>query len=255
MIDLYSLWLDFQSAVNTSQNGFFRPETDFVRAANEVTVKLWNKWTAKAEKSQEERDKLFPFLKSKNIAVDTATAYYGVAKKPKDYGRLASVRIVVHENNTCPSKEVNDGQCDDWKTDEEFKDEYWDNITEYAARIISDQTWGAFCKHLTKGPSLSNPGITQVNDQFKVAPRKVSVIVLDYYIEPTPATYKYTVVAGNPQTGAGDQLVYNANTSVKLQWPEQMRNELLQELKDWYILHIRDQAGNQINLSQKSVPA
>lgn len=254
MIDIYSLWLDFVSALNLSQNGWFRPDTDFLRAVNEISIRLWNKWTGQAEKSQEEKDKLFPFLKSLNIAVSSAGAYYGIAKKPKDYGRLASVRIVVHTSGTtCPDKNIDEGKCDGFETKEEFEDKYLDNVTEYTARIIDNQKWGAFCEHKTKGPKLDNPGITQVNDSFKVAPRKVSVIALDYYVEPTPATFKYTVVAGNPQTGAGDQLVYDT-TSTKLQWPEQMRNEFIEELKKWYTLYIRDQIGNQINLSQKQVP-
>lgn len=251
-IDPNDLLKDLQSKVNFSQNSWFRPETDFIRGVNETSIKLWNEKTGQAEKSQEIKDQLMPFLKSKNIAVNTSATYYGIAAKPSDYGRLASARIVVHNDTTLPDKGVDSGKCDGFKTDEEIKDEYYDNIKEAVCEIIDNQRWGSYVTHLTKGPTLEKPGITQINNSFKVAPRKISVIALDYYIEPTPATYLYSVTAGNPQTGSGDQIVYNPN-SVKLQWPEQMKNEFLEELVKWYQLYIKDQVGNQINLSQKQV--
>lgn len=253
MIDLFSLWQDFQSRVNTSQNSFFRPQTDFVRAVNETSIKLWNKWTGIAEKSQEEKDKLFPFLKKKNIVVNGAASYYGFAQKPKDYGRLASARIVIHKDKTYPAKDIDGGKCEGWKTDEEIKDEYLDNVHEAQVTIVDNQRWAAYCQHLTKGPTMERPGITQINDGFQVAPRKISVIALDYYIEPTPATFEYTLSSGNTQTGAGDQIIYNSSTSVKLQWPEQVRNEFLDELVNWFTMYTRDQLGNSINLSQKQL--
>lgn len=251
-IDTNDLWLDLAAAVNISQNGWFRPETDFIRAVNEISIKLWNKWTAVAEKSQEEKDKLFVFLKKKNIAVNTTASYYGTFPKPTDYGRLASARIVVHKEKTLPDKQIEDGKCDGLKTTEEINDEYYDNVSESVCDIIDNQRWAAYCQHLTKGPTLQKPGITQINNQFNVAPRKISVVALDYYIEPTPATYEYSVTAGNPQTGSGDQIVYNTN-SVKLQWPQQVRNEFLQELVNWYNRYIKDQERNNIHLSQKQV--
>lgn len=252
-IPTFSLWQDFQSENNLSQNGWFRPETDFIRGVNVTSVKLWNKYTGIAEKSQEAKDKLFPFQRSKNVVVSSASNYYGVAKKPDDYGRLASIRVVVHDTGTtCPCKAVDEGKCDGWESNEEFEDKYLDNVKEYAARIIDNQKWGAFCEHLTKGPKLSDPGVTQINDAFKVAPRKISVIVIDYYINPTPAIFKYTISPGNPQTGAGDQIIFDT-TSADVPWPEQVRREFLDELKDWYLLYVRDQVGNQISLSQKQL--
>jgi len=253
MIDVYSLWLDFQSAVNTSINGWFRPETDFVRAVNEISKSLWTKWTNKAEKSQEEKDKLFPFLKSKNIAVDSQTTYYGIAKKPVEYGRFASARIIVHDDTTLPAKDVNDGKCEGLKDQAEITDEYYDNIKEFKVVMIDNQRWSAYCEHLTKGPTLQKPGITQINDSFKVAPRKVSVIVIDYYVEPKPATFKYTLTPGDVQTGSGDMIIYDANASQKLEWPEQVRPEFLELLKNWYSAYTKDQVLNIINLQQKQV--
>lgn len=253
MIDVYSLWLDFQSAVNTSLNGWFRPETDFIRAVNEVSLNLWRNWTNEAEKSQEEKDKLFPFLKSKNIAVDSSGGYYGIAKKPAGYGRFASARLIVHATGTIPAKDVDSGKCDNFKDQEQITDEYYDNIKEVKVQMIDNQRWSAYCEHLTKGPTLEKPGITQINDYFRVAPRKVSVVVIDYYVEPNPATFKYTLTPGNVQTGSGDMIIYDANNSQKLEWPEQVRPEFIEGLKNWYIQFTRDQSFSVISAQQKQV--
>jgi hypothetical protein len=253
MIDPYSLWLDFKSQVNTSINGWFRPQTDFIRAVNEISFILWDKWTNEAEKSQEAKDKLFPFLKSKNMAVDSKSGYYGIAKKPPNYGRLASARIIIHSSGTIPAKEVDDGKCDGFKSQEEITDEYYDSIKEVKVQVIDNQRWSAYCEHLTKGPTLEKPGITQINDYFRVAPRKVSVVVIDYYVEPKPATFKYTLTPGNVQTGSGDMIIYDANTSTKLEWPEQVRPEFLDQLKMWYINFTRDQTFSVISAQQKQV--
>lgn len=253
MIDVYSLFLDFESDNNTSQNGFVRPNSDFLRIVNDISIKLWNKRTAKAEKSQEEKDKLFPFMVSKNIAVKSEGGYYGIALKPKDYGRFASARLIVHKDITLPSKDVDKGKCEGFETQEEITDKYYDNIKEVPVVHIDNQRWGAYVEHLTKGPTLEKPGITQVNDYFRIAPRKVSVVVIDYYKEPTPATFVYTLSEGNPQTGQGDQIIYDKAKSVPLQWPEQMRKEFLEELKSWYIQYTRDSNYSNISAQQKQV--
>ncbi len=255
MIDPYSLWLDFNSIANTSINGWFRPETDFIRAVNQISIDLWNNYTGEAEKSEEIKSKLSPFLLSKNIAVQSSGGYYGVAKKPPLYGRFSSARIVVHSSGTIPAKDVDEGKCEGLKTQEEITDEYYDNIKEYKVQMIENQRWSAYCEHLSKGPTLAKPGITQINDYFRVAPRKISVIVIDYYKEPKPATFKYSLTPANIQTGSGDMIIYNSNSSEKLEWPEQMRNEFLEELKKWYIQFTRDQNFSNISAQQKQVTA
>lgn len=251
----YSIWLDLQAEVNTSPNGWVRPESDFIKELNKISIKLWNKYTGMAEKSQEVKDKLLPFLKSKNLIVQQ-TGYEGIATKPKDYGRYASARIVVHKEDTIPDKNVDSGKCEGFKTPEEqeaITQEYYDNIIQRQVELIDNQRWGAFLSHLTKGPTFEKPGMTQIDGNFKVAPRKVSVIVLDYYIEPIPATFDYTLSAGSVQTGSGEQVIYNATTSTPLQWGEQMREEFVQELKGWYVQAMRDSMLSNISAQQKQM--
>jgi hypothetical protein len=127
------------------------------------------------------------------------------------------------------------------------------NIKEFKVQMIDNQRWSAYCEHLTKGPTLEKPGITQINDYFRVAPRKVSVVVIDYYVEPKEATFKYTLTPGNVQTGSGDMIIYDANASQKLEWPEQVRQEIMEELKSWYIERTKDQIFSVISAQQKQV--
>ena len=255
MIDIYSLWLDFQSDNNTSQNGFVRPNTDFVRAVNDISIKLWNKYVEESQRSQSGRDKMFPFLRSKNIPVGSAGTYYGVAKKPADYGGFASASIVIHQDKTYPSKEIDGGKCEGWKGEslEELQDEYLDNVKTSQAVMIDNQRWDSFCTHKTKGPTFERPGITQVNNEFKVAPRKVSVIAINYYVLPKEAVFNFTVSPGSVQTGSGDQIIYNKTGSTQLEWPEQMKEEFTEELKAWYLNYTQNWVGSNISAQQKQI--
>lgn len=248
----YSLWLDLQAEVNTSPNGWVRPESDFIIELNKISIKLWNKYTGMAEKSQEIKDKLRPFLKSKNLIVKPS-GYEGVVIRPSDYGRFASAGIIVHKDSTVPDPQVDNGKCEGFKSQQEITDEYYDNIIQRDVKMIDNQRWRGFLSHLTKGPTFEKPGITEIDGNFKVAPRKVSVIILDYYTELIPATFNYTISSGNVQTGQGDQIIYNATTSEPLQWDEQMREEFVEELKKWFIQAMRDQMLSGISAQQKQV--
>lgn len=255
-IDPFDLYMSFQSTVNTFIGGFFRPSTDFIRKANDISNDLWNKWTGEAEKSQEARDNLIYFLKSKNIIVAPKTSY-GTFSPPADYGRYASARILVgQDGKTVCSKDIDDGKAldvksDGLKTPEEITDEYYDEIIETSVENIDNQRWSSFTQHSTKGPTLKKPGLTQIDGGFKVSPRKVSVIVLDYYVKPTDAVFAYDITPGNVQTGAGDQLVYNKEKSKPLQWPNTIRTEFLIRLGEAYSYFTREQFWAQFNNQQK----
>lgn len=252
MIDSFDLYNSFKSFVNTYQGGWFRPQSDFIIAVNDISKKLWVKWTREAEKSQEVRDNLFPFLRSKNMIVN-AKGVYGTFNAPKEYGRYAAARIIVNGSNCIPDNNVEEGKCDngDFKTQDERTDEYYDKTKQFTVEMIDNQRWGSVNEHLTKGPTLKNPKIRQIENKFEVAPRKVSVIVLDYYIEPKEATFKYTITSGNVQTGAGDQIVYDKANSTPLEWPTTVRDEFLIALGERYGLFTRDAFVSQITSQQK----
>lgn len=252
MIDVFDLYQSFNSTVNSFIGGWWRPNTDFVKKVNDVSKALWVKWTREAEKSREATDNLLPFLRSKNIIVDNK-GIYGTFMPPKDYGRFAAARIIVSSDQTVPDKNVDNGKCENsaLTTQEEITEKYYDSIEPEEVEIVDDQRWNAANKHLTKKPTFENPKIRKIDGGFQVAPRKISVVVLDYYVEPKEATFAYTIAPGNVQTGSGDNIVYDKKNSVPLEWPATVRDEFIIALGELYGVFVRDAFVAQLSKNQK----
>jgi len=253
---MYSLWQDFQSLVNTFQGGWYRPQTDFERATNDISIELWDKWTSMAEKSQQIKDFLIPFLVSKNIIAKRANSYYSTIEYPKEYGRFATADIIVHEDKTVPSPTVDGGKCanGDFKTQEEITEEYFDNLKSNEIVLIDLQRWDSCLSHLTKMPTFDSPKMVQIDGKFRVAPKNVSVVVMNFYRQPKPATFKYTLSPGDPQTGLGDQIIYSPPPiSTPLEWPEIAKNNFLWRLGERFGIYTKDQFMTQISTQQKTM--
>ncbi len=256
----FELWRGFRSWVNTQQGGFTPPQSVFMEIANIASLQLWKRWTAQAEKSQEIKDNLLPFLVSKNCITIQANSYYATFLFPPDYARFATAKILLTKEKICvPDKQVDKGKCCNgkkqnitFKTDQELAEDYYENTTEAAIEIVDNQKWSAMLKHLTKFPTFEKPKMTQIDNSGKVAPRDVSVVVLNYYTEPIDAVFGYKPVPGNPQTGSGGAIVYDPLTSVKFQWGKQVKPDLLEEIKKVYIGYTRDGNFAQIANAQKT---
>lgn len=258
MIDTFDLYNAFCSENNTYQGGLFRPERDFIRAVNTINLEIWNEWTAQAEKSQEIMDELSVFLKSANIIVQQTKHNYGLVSYEKDYGRFSSARILIHNDiaisdenlDTCKSI---GGDCvpnNHKETDIESQErieKYKDGITEKNIREISNSKWASIINHRSKNPTFEKPAMTQFEQGFRIAPRQATVVIFDYYIKPAQATFKYTLAPGNPQTGAGDYIIYDKNASKKLQWREGMIPEFINRLSKVYSKYTRDSLLFQMN--------
>ncbi len=253
MIDMFDLWQDFQSLVNTFQGGWYRPQTDFQRAVNDISIELWDKWTQEAEKSQQIKDYLIPFLLSKNIIVKPANSYYSTIDYPKDYGRYATAQIIVAGDKTFPSQDVDNGKCcnGDFRSQEEINEEYFASITPREIKLIDLQRWESCLTHLTKKPTFENPKMVQIEGGFRVAPRHVSVVVLNFYTKPKEATFVYTTSPADPATGLGDQIIYNKTASAPLEWSEITKNEFLWRLGERFGIFTRDQFMTQVSTQQK----
>lgn len=251
MIDAFDLYQSFQSAINTFVGGWYRPNTDFIVKANDISIELWEKWTRQAEKSQEIKDNLRPFLKSKNVIVKSQNTYYGILSLPQDYERFSSAGILISNEKTLANRNIDNGKCDGLETQEEINEEYYNSMEEKTIELIDDKKWRACLEHITKKPTLNNPKMTQIDGGYKVAPRQVSVVVLDYYIKPEKATFVYTIAPGNIQTGAGDQIIYDKTNSKPFQWPDTVRNEFIIRLGEAYGLFTRDAFVSQVTTQQK----
>jgi hypothetical protein len=238
MIDSNDLYIDFKAMFNTAQGGFFPPQTVFIRAVNNISLMLWEKWTRQAEKSEEIKDYLLPFFKSINIITKPNKSFFAIAVPPIDFERFSSAKILVTKNDTCV---CDTGAANSNVSQDEIDETYYDSITESQIEMIDNIRWSNAIKHLTKFPTFEKPKMTQIDGTWKVSPRGVSVVVLNYYIKPKPATFVYTTTAGNVQTGAGDYLVYDKDNSDALEWTETVKNEFLCELGVRFGLYTRDQ--------------
>lgn len=262
MIDLFDLYTKFKSDNNTFQGGLFRPETDFEATVNSISLDIWNDLVSQAEKSQEISDELAVFMKSVNIQVEKTRNNYGLVRYPKDpslktYGRFSAARILIHNDTTVTDDDLPicgvDGQCvaDGHKETETEKEQreaaYKDGIVERNISLIPSSKWGSKLTHRDKAPTFEDPAMTQYDEGFKVAPRTVSVVVLDYFFKPSAATFKYDIAPGNAQSGAGDYIIYNKNASKPLEWRESMIPEFLRRLSIVYSKYTRDGLLFQMN--------
>lgn len=258
-IPVIDVWKSFGSYVNTYQGGWFRPQTDFESALNDIQYEVWERWTKMADKSQEVTDNLRNFLISENVNVKAEKGNYGTFIVPKEYARYSSARIITDGTITIEA-DLADQECEHTiseqiETEEELKTETekaYRNMVERKLTKVDNNKWSAALEHETKGPSLKNPLTTQINGGFKVAPREISVVVLDYYIKPPKAVFAYTKVPGNPQTGAGDQIIYDSVKSKPLMWPATMINEFVISLGERYSLFTRDQFMAQATAQKKA---
>lgn len=243
MITLFQIWQSFQAYVNTFQGSWYRPNTDFQPAVNDISKEMWEEWTGQAEKSQEIKDHLQPFLKPRNLIVKQLKGSYGLLETPSDYGRFSSARIIVSGSECIPCKDVDNGKCNNgaFKDQEEIDDQYYDSLKETIIELIDNQKWAACLGHLTKKPTLERPKMTEYKNGWYVAPRKISVIVLDYYTRPQEGTFVYTTAPGDTNTGAGDYLIYDSANSTSLEWPETVINEFVIRLGIRFGIYTRDQ--------------
>lgn len=242
-IDTFKLYNSFCSWANTFQGGFYRPQTDFILAVNNISNQVWTEKTDEAENNQSVNDDLAVFLKSKNCIVEAINKVYGRVPYPNDYGAYSSARILLYEGKTVGDKDCETcGSKPEADEEERYQmvEKYLNGLEEVDCSKVDNSKWAACLSHLTKGPTLNSPKMTQNKDGLIVAPRRVSVVVLDYYTTPVDATFKYTISPGNVQTGAGDQLIYDP-TSVPLQWKESMINEFVIRLGERYGIFTRQQ--------------
>lgn len=246
-MSIYDLWLSFQTAVNTFQGGWYRPHTDFNQKVNDIQMDLWVKWTNEAEKSQEARDNLIFFLKSKNIIAKSNKSNFSIVIPPSDYGRFSSMSIVYSGKNTLPDPNIDNGNCEGWENKEQAEDDYYKSLTYSDIKLIDNDKWSACFQHIYKYPTLNSPKATQINAQFQVAPRNISVVVFSYYVKPPKSVFAYTIAPGDRQTGGGAQIVFDTNNSKDLDWPPTVKNEFIVRLGEAYGLFTREQFLTQYN--------
>ena len=243
MIDVFELYESFTSMNNTHQAGLFRPVRDFMPAVNAISQELFVTLTRHLEKNSRITDMLIPFAKRMNVVVvQTNSIDYG--PYPPDYAAFSSARILLQKELPCVDKSceaLKNGEC---MAAEELAD-FFPVVTEFTEveiADVSDSKFASAVKHVTKKPTVNAPIGTRIAEGYQVYPRGIGVILLSYYRNPLPAVMDYTVRV----SGVDEYIDYKKDTSVGLEWGQQMIPAFLYKLSMRYGLFVDDQLKMQV---------
>lgn len=216
---MWQLWLDLKSNTNTKQGGQLRLR-DFNSWVNQISLELFKEKFAQWETEQMVVDSLSrPFLVSKALITSSTGLNYSLLSYPKDYAFFSSARVFIDDKNTvvkCGSK-----------------DSVLSNLCEKNATKVDNARWGSVCTNKIIPPSLERVFITQYEGGFKVAPKEIRFVTIDYLRFPKKAKLSF-VTASLP-----NQVLDPANT-IDLEWNETVYNEFLARLELNYSKFIRE---------------
>lgn len=240
-MDTFDLWTSFNGLVNSFQGGFYPPVTVFMPAVNAVSKEMWQEKTKIAQNNQKIQEDLLPFLRSKDRVVKGSNSIFGSFDKPADYGYFLDAGYVMLNGEVvgcdCEASAANEDETEKYQRVER----YLDGLERINVSKIDTTKWNSCISSYTKKPTMQKPKITQTATGFLVSPRSISVIVLDYYTEPTDATFAYTPSVSNVQTGSGDQIIYDKQDSTPLQWSSTLINEFLWRLAERFSITTKEQ--------------
>jgi len=220
-INIYQLWLDLKSNTNTKQGGQLRVR-DYNNWVNQISIQLFNEKFAAWEKDQMIIDNLSrPFLESKSFITKKTALNFSLLSFPNDYSYFSSARVYKTSDKVVkcpePGKKANSAFAD---------------LCEVTATKVNNAQWGAVCTNKIIPPTLDRVFITQYEGGFKVAPKEIGYVTLDYLRLPKKA--KLVFLPGLNQT-------YDSVNSIDLEWNETVINEFLARLQIAYSEFIREQ--------------
>lgn len=254
VINIFDIWQKLMSRVNVQQGGQIRPVTDFEKWYNDASNLIFRRRLAAADLNQIIDDDLSPFLLSANVlCVNQVGQPYSIAAYPSDYVGFANMKILrQRDSERCGLAENlpiidGDGKCKQYE-DPDYavmrQTFAGANLVETVVNKIDTGKWASCMSHDTKNPTYDSPKTTQFSSGFKVAPKGIPVVVLDYYKTPRAAVFGYTI-------GTGDTIIYDPNTSIQLEWSNTMENEFLVELEKAYGMAVREQGVYQMAENDK----
>lgn len=234
-MDLFELYNDACADLNTQQTGHLRPQRNFQSWINTISLDLFNYIYSLGGKNQKLKDLLdLAFLKPVNAPLTVvAGANYDFITAPADYAYFGSVRAFKNESKNCGCicEKVDilngEGICGAYD-DPDFQEirELYKGIAtgETRARKIDNNKWGSALDHKLKKPSWNRVLLTEVEKGFKVVPKGMGIVLLDYYRYPAKAFFAYT-------TNPDGTVNYNLAGSTQLDWPLQAKPMFLAALK------------------------
>lgn len=241
MINIIQLYKDFQGRENTWQGGHAAIKRSFEGWVHEVQIELHNDLIAEYEKSQIVSDNLRFFLKSTSVPINIF-ATGGLIKYPTDYRYFTGLRFFSKSENgkgcLCSDFDLmnENGECRELEIAEKANYKSSNELCERSITKVDSQRWGSVCNHRLAPPTLKNPYATQDSNGFKVLPKQLGYVVLDYISIPERPLISVTY-------GEDDSDIFNEAESRHLKWGEEMIPQFLAGIKKRYSAFTRNEAG------------
>lgn len=243
MISINEFRISLLNLANKWRSGTLPPSrmNDFLQQSS---IELFNEKYLAAVQNNKLDDDLAPFLKSQNLPVTAPEGLnFGLVERPTtEYNYFWSMRCffsgTIEQPVSCGCPTSDNSACDARKNLVQISipTELLPIIKEKRVTKVSDGVWDSVLNHRTKFPSLSNPYTTQYAGGFKIAPRNLNTITLDAYRLPVTAVFGYITVP-NAVTGV-PYYQYNPTTSVDIEWPSQVKDELLDRALKLFAIYI-----------------
>lgn len=241
-MDIFDLWQKIMAIVNTQQGGFIRPQINFQNWLNMISRELHAETFADWEVSQTVDDRLAkPFLKTVNVPLVPQTGQmYDVAPYPADYAYYSSMRLLKKngDNIGCVCEDLDfinkKGECKPY-TDPDYAElknlNRGKDLVELGFNKIDNQRWSSVLVHPRQKPAPDRPYLTQFTGGFKIAPKGLGIVILDYIKQPIDAVFAYTI---DPVT---DIIIYDKANSTQLEWDSITEPEFMARLIKKYAIY------------------
>lgn len=179
-IDKFKQFVEFVS--NKVQVGNSVTITQFNELANRAQMQLFEKDRQIFLTNQETSDYLELFLKSIVVSVPPS----GNVPYPADFQHTASMRAYYYRP---------DGKS-----------------VEVPVDPVKNRDWGQIYASQLNPGTKRFPKYTEFRKEYRVLPKDIGIIMIDYFKTPIPPVWNYTVASGRP--------VYDPTGSVDFEWDE-----------------------------------
>ena len=231
-----------------SYGGLLSPP-DFNLAIQKVNDDLTNAYITVIEDNQTITDEVLPFVKTlgDNEFAPLPITSFGYGTLPEDYVRYLSARHYQYYNNNCgtPTAKI---------------------------RPIEMLSQGHFDMRLQAGmyfPTKSRPIATMQNDKLYVQPTGISEVVFTYFRQPLTPYFDYDIVTASGQPiflppdtvhGSLPNTTVNANftagdpsLSVEFEWPDNLDTDIVNRIKYYIAINIKDYPLTQVATESKPI--
>lgn len=234
-IKIFPLYNDLKGTVNTWQGGHARP-LSFFTWVHQSQLGMQNDLIKDFEEHQIITDNLRMFLKRVQISIKDLPAG-GIIPYPLDYRYFSSLRFFSREQQgsgcICSDfkmlgSDADQDYCREFTEEEKAESVKSVDLWENEIEKVDNQRWGAVCSHQIIPPSTKNPYCTQYDQGFKIMPKEIGIVILDYIALPKRPRFYYTLDKKH------NIICDTSKPIIDLQWGEEMLPELISRLKKDY---------------------